>query len=34
MLDLIVDRRELKSVLARGLRFMGCTGQDSEAKTP
>ena len=27
MLDLVVDRRELKAVLARALRFMGCSAQ-------
>ena len=30
MLDLVVDRRELKAVLARALRFMGCSAQVSK----
>jgi acetyl-CoA carboxylase carboxyl transferase subunit beta len=34
MLDLIVDRREMKSVIARALRFMGATGAPSSAPTP
>jgi acetyl-CoA carboxylase beta subunit len=25
MLDLVVDRRELKATIARALRFLGCT---------
>jgi acetyl-CoA carboxylase carboxyl transferase subunit beta len=30
MLDLVVDRREMKSTLARALRFMGCSGPVSK----
>jgi acetyl-CoA carboxylase carboxyl transferase subunit beta len=34
MLDLIVDRREMKSVIARALRFMGATGASPAATPP
>jgi hypothetical protein len=31
MIDLIVDRREMKSVIARALRFMGAAAADVPA---
>src|SRR5258708_40161732 len=33
MIDLIIDRREMKSVIARALRFMGATRAESSAAT-
>ena len=34
MLDLVVDRRELKATLANALRFMGATGDAPAADAP
>src|SRR4029079_9957962 len=34
MLDLVVDRREMKSVLAKALRFMGATGATPSRSIP
>jgi hypothetical protein len=34
MLDLVVDRREMKAVIARALRFMGATAAPPAAVVP